>query len=488
MALTWLSRALGALAPPGTHTGVSFQFGSRFLAAAPQHPVVTGHPRAADGGPLCTFLLEPVPHAAGVYSIKSCASGKFLRLHNPMQERAGVADLNGDSVDDVGTLIRLNILADGSFTLSSALLEDTYLAVGGEPWHIGTAVPAHSATAFRIVTAKVPPAEAALKLKFIQAALGGATPVTEMRGGGEAGAVAPPLGVPPFSMTAAQTERFVKEGYLVVPGILPRPAVDAALRQIHHSFGLGYDVAGGKVIWKDGLEADPAILRLFSHTQALPAAEALLGRGCVQIPSHGQVAPRFPQALPEPVRTSLVSSLYAPLPGGAAPKTALEYFARCGDRQAQAPHSGWHTDGMDSDRVAPFTLLICMVLSDTTEDNCGQFTVYPGGHHELAAIIRREGAGFITAHASRPPLAAPEVQVRARAGDVIFAHPMLPHKVGINYSPHIRHAVFFRLMHRSQMALREHISSDLFVLFDGVKEVLGGAGTAAGAAVARGKG
>ena len=33
--------------------------------------------------------------------------------------------------------------------------------------------------------------------------------------------------------------------------------------------------------------------------------------------------------------------------------------------------------------------------------------------------------------------------------------------------------VFFRLMHHDQHALREHIVSDLWVLFDGVKDTLG---------------
>jgi hypothetical protein len=84
---------------------------------------------------------------------------------------------------------------------------------------------------------------------------------------------------------------------------------------------------------------------------------------------------------------------------------------------------------MDADRVAPFTLLACVVLSDTLEDNCGQLTVHPGDHRTLAAVIRREGASFVTAHAPRPHLTAPAFQVKARAGDVIFAHPMLPHKV-----------------------------------------------------------
>ena len=88
-----------------------------------------------------------------------------------------------------------------------------------------------------------------------------------------------------------------------------------------------------------------------NHTTPL-TPQALLGRGCVGVPGAGQVAPRFPQALPEPVGAQLCASLYAPLPGsGPAPATAVGYFARCGDTQTQAPHGGWHIDGMDSDRV-----------------------------------------------------------------------------------------------------------------------------------------
>lgn len=471
MAFSWLAQALAPPAP-SRHDGISFQFGERFLAAAPQHPVVTGHPKAADGGALCTFVLQNVPHSEGVYFIKSCATGKYLRLHNPLLERTGVADLNGDDAEDAGTLIRLGAQADGTVTLSSPVLDDTFLSIDGAPWYIGKAAPFHSATTFRVVAARVSPADAAVRTALIQTALGGATPITEMRGGGEGGSLLSPMGIPPLSLGRQSLEQFVKDGYIVVPGVLPRPAVDAALRQIHCSFGKGYDVAGGKVIWKDGLESSAPILQLFSHTQALPAAEALLGRGCIQIPGQGQVAPRFPQALPELVHRDLMTSCYAPLPGTAVPTNAVQYFARCGDRQSQAPHDGWHIDGMDSDRVAPFTLLVCCVLSDTLDDNCGQFTVHPGAHHELAATIHRSGAGFVTAAAPRPPISAPALQIRARAGDIILAHPMLPHKVGINYSPHVRHAVFFRLMHRSQLALREHLVSDPFVLFDGLKATL----------------
>ena len=164
--------------------------------------------------------------------------------------------------------------------------------------------------------------------------------------------------------------------------------------------------------------------------------QALLGRGRVCLPGAGQVAPRFPQPIPTRISDQISASLYAPLPstlsGGSTvrpPSCAVDYFARCGDIQTQAPHGGWHIDGMDSDRVAPFTLLACIVLSDTLDDNCGQLTVHPGDHHTLAALIRRDGAGFVTSHAPRPHLTSPALQIKARAGDIVFAHPMLPHKV-----------------------------------------------------------
>lgn len=454
MALAFLTRLVGLPEPSaGSAKGVSFRFGDRYLAAAPQHPLVTGHPLAANGGPLCTFELQPVPGSEGVFFVRSCATGKFFRLHNPLQERRGVADLNGDNADDVGALIRLAPLADGRVTLSSALVEDTYLGVQGEPHHVGIAVPVHEATPFHVVVARVSPAEAALQTAAIRAVMGGATPITAMRGGGEGGALAPPPGVPPFRLSSAQARQFAEDGFIVVPSLVPRPAVDAALRQINCSFGKGYDVAGHKIVWKDDIERSQAVTRLFSHTQALPAAEvrvcgclvwsatlwlsptwpptppqALLGAGRVSVPGAGQVAPRFPQPIPAPVGLQLSASLYSPLPGR-PPASAVAYFECCGDVQTQAPHGGWHIDGMDSDRVAPFTLLACVVLSDTLEDNCGQLTVHPGDHRTLAAVIRREGAGFVTSHAPRPHLTAPAFQIKARAGDVVFAHPMLPHKV-----------------------------------------------------------
>ena len=280
MALSFLSRLVGLPEPAEAARGVSFRFGEKYLAAAPQHPLLTGHPHAANGGPLCTFELQPVPDGHQVFCIKSSATGKYLRLCNPLRERGGIADLNGESADDPGALIRLTPQADGRVTMSSALLDDTFLGVQGEPHYVGAAVPPHQATAFNVVVARVAPGAAALQTAAIRAAISSATPITAMRGGGEGGALAPPLGIPPFSLSASQLRQFVSDGFIVVPSLVPRPAVDAALRQINCSFGKGFDVAAHKIVWKDDIERSPAITRLFSHTQALPATEVRARPGC----------------------------------------------------------------------------------------------------------------------------------------------------------------------------------------------------------------
>lgn len=279
MALSsFFARLVGLPEASSDPKGVSFRFGDRFLAAAPQHPLVTGHPQAATGGPLCTFVIDPVPGGDNCFFVKSSATGKYLRLFNPLRERTGVADLNGESSEDVGAIIRFTPLADGRVTLSSALVDDTFLGIKGEPHHVGSAVPSHEATAFSVVVARVAPAAATVQTAAIRAAMGRGTPITAMRGGGEGGPVSPSFGVPPFSLSPAQLRQFVTDGFIVVPGLVPRPAVDAALRQINCSFGKGFDVAGHKIVWKDDIERSPVITGLLSHTQALAAAEVRFSR------------------------------------------------------------------------------------------------------------------------------------------------------------------------------------------------------------------
>lgn len=65
------------------------------------------------------------------------------------------------------------------------------------------------------------------------------------------------------------------------------------------------------------------------------------------------------------------------------------------------------------------------------------------------------------------------VQVRAKPGDIILAHPMLAHRIGNNYSPHIRYACFYRLMTNGREATLAQLltgaTDKLFVQLQGAQ-------------------
>jgi ectoine hydroxylase-related dioxygenase (phytanoyl-CoA dioxygenase family) len=151
--------------------------------------------------------------------------------------------------------------------------------------------------------------------------------------------------------------------------------------------------------------------------------------------------------------------------------------AAAAEKRDQGPFEHWHIDGMDRDVVAPFTLLCGVFLSDTLEDGCGQLTVYPRSHLTLGSLISERGAQVVAATGPRPPLPGSQpLQLKVRAGDVVFAHPLLAHRVGINYSTQVRHALFFRLAHAEHTRLRERVPADLWVECEGLRAAASGVG------------
>jgi hypothetical protein len=227
-------------------------------------------------------------------------------------------------------------------------------------------------------------------------------------------------------LTPDQGRSLVDEGYLLVPGLVPRDRAHAALAAINHSLGeRGIDK---DALWTmraqtfcPELVSAPEILDLYRATGVRALAEAAIGEGKVRAPSTGQIALRFPRP-----------------PGGAAPG---------------APHP--HIDGMPGplNGVTPgtifhFTALAGVFLSDVDEPFHGNFTVWPGTHASLAAHFRAHGTdGLLTGF---PPIALPPPrQLRARAGDALLAHYQLAHGVAANAGPHVRYAVFFRLFHEA---------------------------------------
>jgi Phytanoyl-CoA dioxygenase (PhyH) len=231
-------------------------------------------------------------------------------------------------------------------------------------------------------------------------------------------------------LTPEQERALVDEGYLLVPGLVSRERVDAALRAINHS--LGEQGIAKDALWTmraqtfcPELVSAPPILDLYGATGLRALAEAAVGPGKVRAPTTGQIALRFPQD-----------------PGEAA--------------TPRDPHP--HIDGMPGplNGVAPqtifhFTALGGVFLNDAELPFHGNFTVWPGTHRALGRHFAAHGTdGLLTGF---PPIAMPPPrQLRVRAGDALLAHYQLAHGAAPNVGPHVRYAVFFRLFHEGHDA------------------------------------
>ncbi len=239
-----------------------------------------------------------------------------------------------------------------------------------------------------------------------------------------------------------QTHALVEDGYVLLPGAVPRARVDAALKAINHSLGeRGIDRSQ---IWTlraqtfcPELVAADAILDLYRDTPLEQLAEAAVGPGAVPRPTSGQIALRFPQAEDVP----------------------------------QAPHP--HIDGVPAPlngvpagRLYHFTALAGVFLSDVGAPFQGNFTVWPGSHRALAAHFAVHGTRELAQRF--PPLPMAPRQITVRAGDAILAHYQLAHAAAVNVGPHVRYAAFFRLARRGHDPSSTATLLDIWREWDGL--------------------
>lgn len=150
--------------------------------------------------------------------------------------------------------------------------------------------------------------------------------------------------------------------------------------------------------------------------------------------NHGQVALRFPMD-PHKART----------------------------RQGKSDEQ-WHIDGQHETHMSPFQLLVGVALSSQPTEDCGNLHVWPGLHHTVfeatqrTRALRGSGAAKLPRTddkkadveqmwlGQRPQLSDEAcTQVKLEPGDVVLAHQKVPHRIGLNRSPHVRYQVYFRL-------------------------------------------
>lgn len=256
------------------------------------------------------------------------------------------------------------------------------------------------------------------------------------------------------TLTTEQRRAFARDGYVVVPSVVSRTQVNAALQAINHWLDAGYDSRQRQTYhmctFAPELVASPLIMGLLLDSPALDLSATLVGRE-LDRPAEAQIALRFP----------------------VAPGTQPTY---------PAPHiDGVPTghNGFSSGRLHGFTVLACVLLSDLPEPGHGNFTVWPSSHVAMARWLSDrghpvrvdDGEEFHRESAAVAYRAAEPVAVTGRAGDLILAHYLLMHRVGSHQGPGIRYAVFFRLCAYGRDQLGDEVFTDPWAEWDAMRYI-----------------
>lgn len=214
-------------------------------------------------------------------------------------------------------------------------------------------------------------------------------------------------------------KKLARDGFVVVPGVVPKARVDAALRQINHKLGLAERPRDGyadKLDYLSEYVSTPQILDLVNGSPLRLLADSLLGAGRVERVNQGQVALRFPTPSDDAPAVSSVhiDGLYA---------------------------ETWHTP------IERYTFAAGVMLSDVDRENAGNFVAYPGSYRAISGLFRDKGLGALRAGVSKSVALPEPVQVKGKAGDVVLFHYLTAHDKVRNDSPEIRYAVYFRFWH-----------------------------------------
>eukprot|EP01043_Picozoa_sp_COSAG02_P013659 COSAG02_NODE_550_length_20437_cov_4.270676_9_plen_512_part_00 len=295
----------------------------------------------------------------------------------------------------------------------------------------------------------------------------------------------------PSELITPQLRReFVERGFIVVRGAVGEQLRDEAVQKIAQSLATAQEGEGSSLPVPKVLTSCPeltttdTITHLLTKSSALGCVHALLGDKCHR-PYFGQIALR-------PSGHGCLGALPAQVTAG---RPLLAYAVDLAGNRTPVPRweEHWHIDGWPSDfgRLLPkghrlevknFSCLVGVVLSDCTERNMGNLTVYPDSHRIIESVLREMGgpeaiftansavsdatlrsarrAGSVSAAIDEqvaatnelrrlvhPRIGHPE-QVLARPGDVIIAHYQLAHCIAPNVSDVLRQCVYFRLTHR----------------------------------------
>jgi len=216
-------------------------------------------------------------------------------------------------------------------------------------------------------------------------------------------------------LTPEQKLHIYEQGWVIIPKVVPLEMVETARNAINSTIENYLDSIQTHA---HTLKTDERLTNMLMKTEAFSLIESALGEGKVVPSNNVQCALRFP---------------------GHDLKSLNNL----------SPHiDSFHPskDG-EAGRITPFIAIAGFFLNDIDQDNAGNFVVWPGTHREFAKYFQQYGADPELKRGI-PPVDLPKpIQIKAKAGDMIFAHYQLAHTAAANISRDIRYAVYIRIHH-----------------------------------------
>lgn len=258
-----------------------------------------------------------------------------------------------------------------------------------------------------------------------------------------------------MALTDEQKRAFYEDGFVKLPGIVPREKVDAALRAINASLGERGMHPDELVTLRarsycPELQDAPEIVGLLNDTPLWGIAESAIGPGKIKPVARGQIALRFPSLDAPREPRPHIDGMYSP------------------------------TNGVPKGEIRNFTALVGVFLSDLPREFAGNFTVWPGTHRRYESYFRERGPQSLLER--MPPIELPApVQITGQAGDAALCHYQLAHGIAGNGAPHIRYGIFFRLSHVDHDSVHWECMTDIWQEWAGLREIAGRGARANGA-------
>jgi hypothetical protein len=236
-----------------------------------------------------------------------------------------------------------------------------------------------------------------------------------------------------------QKRQLFEQGWVIIPQVVPADMVRAARHIINSTIENYLDSIQVRA---HELKTDERLTNILMKTDAFSLIESVLGKGKVVPSTNVQCALRFPEH------------------GGTDLKVK--------------PHIDSFQPSVDGNpgSIKPFIAIAGFFLNDIDQVNCGNFTVWPGTHRQFAKHFEKHGADP-ELKLGIPPVDLPEpVQIKAKAGDMIFAHYQLAHTAAANLSQAIRYAVYIRMHHVDRPKDSLDVLTDIWKYWYGMSEVI----------------